>query len=320
LVGVIGAGSFARQTLIPAFRDAGVRLKTIASAGGLSAVEAVRKFSFEAATTDYQRVIDDPEINTVVIATRHDTHARMVCDALRAGKHVFVEKPLALNDDQLAQITQTYNSGHGLILTVGFNRHFAPQAQRIKTLLTPMSQPKCFVLTVNAGAVASEHWVQSRHEGGGRIIGEACHFIELLRYLAGHSITSVQALSAGNASLGEIRDDQTSFTLGFADGSIGTVHYLGNGHRSFPKERLEVFCGGRVMQLDNFRRLTGYGWPAFRKMNLWRQDKGYANEIAAFVAAIRNVAEPPIPFDLLCEVTRVSFEVARQCVAGPSPA
>jgi predicted dehydrogenase len=238
----------------------------------------------------------------------------MVAAALRAGKHVFVEKPLALNEAQLEEVTRAYEeaSAKGQIhLMVGFNRRFAPHAAKIHSLLAGSIEPKVFVMTVNAGAIPVTHWTQNPLVGGGRIIGEGCHFVDLLRFLAGSPITDVQARSVGGSPSDGIRNDKTTITLSFADGSIGSIHYLANGHKSFPKERLEVFCGGRILVLDNFRRLTGYGWKGFRGENLWRQDKGHASEVAAFVSAVEKGGPPPIPFEELIEVSRTTIEIAR---------
>ena len=311
VVGFIGAGNYASQVLIPAFKAAGARLKSVASSTGVSGLHAARKYGFEETTTNTESLLADPQISIIVIATRHDSHARYVCEALQAGKHVFVEKPLALTRVELQAIEAAYSeaSQGGQILTVGFNRRFAPQVQRIKALLEAVKEPKSFIMTVNAGAIPPDHWTQDPAVGGGRIIGEGCHFIDLLCYLAGHPVVSVQATKMGNGRCVAVTEDRTSFTLSFADGSFGTVHYLANGHKSFPKERLEVFCAGRILQLDNFRKLTGYGWPGFRKMNLWRQDKGNAACASAFVEAIRKGGQAPIPFEELAEVTRVSFDV-----------
>ena len=193
---------------------------------------------------------------------------------------------------------------------VGFNRRFAPQVKKIKVLLEGAKGPKAFVMTVNAGAIPPEHWTQDVAAGGGRIVGEACHFIDLLRFLAGAPIVSAKVSALGGTSGSRTPADKVSFTLSFADGSLGTVHYLANGHKSFPKERLEVFCAGRILQLDNFRKLRGYGWPGFSKMNLWRQDKGQKACAAAFVDAVRSGAPSPISFDEIVEVARVSIEVA----------
>ena len=313
-LGFIGSGNYATAVLIPAFKAAGVRLKTVASAGGVSAAHAGRKFGFEKTTTATEEVFADPEINAVVVATRHDSHALQVCHALEAGKPVFVEKPLALTLDELSQVEVAYASaltaGQMPLVMVGFNRRFAPQAVKVKSLLTALDAPKALVMMVNAGAIPSTHWTQDRAVGGGRIVGEACHFIDLLRYLAGSPIVDAQVVSLGNAKGLTGLGDTVTLTLRFADGSMGTVHYLANGHKSFPKERLEVFCSGRILQLDNFRKLKGFGWPGFAKMNLWRQDKGQKDCAAAFVRAVESGGDAPIAFDELVEVSRVTIQIA----------
>ena len=313
-LGFIGSGNYATAVLIPAFKAAGVRLKTVASAGGVSAAHAGRKFGFEKTTTATEEVFADPEINAVVVATRHDSHALQVCHALEAGKPVFVEKPLALTLDELSQVEVAYASaltaGQMPLVMVGFNRRFAPQAVKVKSLLIALDAPKALVMTVNAGAIPSTHWTQDRAVGGGRIVGEACHFIDLLRYLAGSPIVDAKVASLGNAKGLTGLGDTVTMTLRFADGSMGTVHYLANGHKSFPKERLEVFCSGRILQLDNFRKLKGFGWPGFAKMNLWRQDKGQKDCAAAFVRAVEFGGVAPIAFDELVEVSRVTIQIA----------
>ncbi|NJD61582.1 MAG: Gfo/Idh/MocA family oxidoreductase, partial [Deltaproteobacteria bacterium] len=235
--------------------------------------------------------------------------------ALRAGKHVFVEKPLALNEEDLLEVIRAYEEAgarNPLLLTVGFNRRFAPQVRKMTELLAGAAEPKAMVLTVNAGRIPADHWTQDREEGGGRVLGEGCHFVDLLRHLAGSPIVDVSAASVGGTPSDGIREDKSVWTLSFADGSLGTVHYLANGHKSFPKERLEVFCGGRILVLDNFRRLAGYGWKGFRGLDLWRQDKGHAAEVAAFVAAVEKGGAPPIPFGELVEVTRAMFRIAER--------
>lgn len=300
----IGAGNYATSVLIPAFKATGARLKTVASNGGVSGLHAGRKYGFAATTTETASVFEDAEVNTVVITTRHDSHARLVREALRAGKHVFVEKPLALRLDELAEIEADWVSGHSLLM-VGFNRRFAPQTQKIKKLLAAVAGPKAFVMTVNAGAIPAGHWTQDRDVGGGRIVGEACHFIDLLRFLAGVPIIEHRRMTLGSAT-----QDTVSLQLGFADGSLGTVHYFSNGNKAYPKERLEVFAGAKVLRLDNFRKLAGYGWPGFSKMNLWRQDKGQKACASAFIEAIRTGGAAPIPFEELMEVSRISIELA----------
>jgi predicted dehydrogenase len=312
-MGVIGSGNYAAQVLIPAFKRTTAVLKTVVSVKGVSGVHAGKKYGFEEAGTEAEPVFSDPDVNAVAVTTRHDSHARYTCDALLARKHVFVEKPLAITRQELEDIEKTYsevNSGGAaaFLLMVGFNRRFAPHVQKIKALLDGVREPKSFLLTVNAGMIPADHWTQAPEIGGGRIIGEACHFIDLLRYLAGAQVVSVQTAAQGGQGQG-LRADTVNFTLCFVDGSVGTVHYLSNGHKSFPKERLEVFCAGRILQLDNFRNLRGYGWPGFTKMNLWRQDKGQAACAAAFVDAIRTGKPAPIPFEELVETTRTTFDI-----------
>jgi len=315
-VGFIGAGNYATQILIPAFADSAATLHTVACSRGVSGVHAAKKFGIRNSTTSTEELIESPDINTVVVATRHDSHARYACAALRAGKHVFVEKPLAIHRDELAEIESAYegrpNAGTSPILMVGFNRRFAPQIKKIKALLENTPVPKSFIMTVNAGAVPGDSWTQDRAVGGGRIIGEGCHFVDLLRFLAAAPITKVQAMRMGGSAGTDVCDDKVSIQLAFKDGSLGTVHYLANGHKSFPKERLEVFCGESILQLDNFRKLRGYNWPGFRKMNLFNQDKGHRGCVTSFVEAVMKSQPSPIPFDQLIEVTRTCFDIVEQ--------
>ncbi len=314
VVAFVGSGNYATAVLIPAFKEAGARLQTVASSGGVSGVHAGRKFGFEQTTTDTDSIFTDSQINTVVITTRHDSHARLVCQALGAGKHVFVEKPLALTLAELAEIERAHagalEAGHNPLVMVGFNRRFAPQVQKMKALLVGVKEPKAFVMTVNAGAIPPEHWTQDSAVGGGRIVSEACHFIDLLRFLTGSPISGFQAVSIGKVPGVVVAEDKASITLRFEDGSIGTIHYLANGHKSFPKERLEIFAGGRILQLDNYRKLKGFGWPGFGKMNLWRQNKGQKACAAAFVQAVEQGGSAPIPFEEVMEVSRVTIAVA----------
>ena len=301
-VAFVGSGNYATGVLIPAFKDAGAKLATVASSAGVSGVHAGKKFGFDETTTDTASLFSDPQLDALVITTRHNSHAQLVLQALAASKHVFVEKPLCLTLDELAEIEAAARTP---IVMVGFNRRFAPQVQKVKALLAGVQGPKSFVMTVNAGAIPADHWAQDAEVGGGRIIGEACHFIDLLRFLCGTRITSQHV-----TRMDTLTNDSVSISLGFEDGSIGTVHYLANGSKAFPKERLEVFAAGRVLQLDNFRKLQGFGWPGFNKLNLWRQDKGQKACAAAFIKAIAQGGPAPIPFDEIVEVARVSIEVA----------
>ena len=315
-VSVIGAGNYAGRVLIPAFRAAGARLHALGSNSGLTSVHVGRKHEFAIATTDIDALLDDHSIDIVSIATRHDSHAQLVVRALKSGKHVFVEKPLALTDRELAEIDGAYRAatsdGRGPLLMVGFNRRFAPLVRVMKRLLDSLHLPKVFVVTINAGEIGPEHWTQDRSAGGGRIIGEACHFVDLLRFLVGAPIKGAHVTAMNRSGAVAIGDDKVSFTLSFADSSFGTVHYLANGHKGFPKERIEVFCAGRVLQLDNFRSLRGWGWPGFRTRRNWRQDKGQHACVAEFIAAIRTGQPMPIPYEELAEVSRWTLRIAEK--------
>lgn len=305
-VSFVGSGNYATAVLIPAFKEAGAHLRCVASSAGVSGVHAGRKYGFDETTTDTNRIFTDAETRAVVITTQHDSHAHFVLQALEGGKHVFVEKPLCLTLADLNDIESAQQATGGRsIVMVGFNRRYAPQVQKVKQLLGGVTGPKAFIMTVNAGAIPADHWTQDSEAGGGRIIGEACHFIDLLRFLAASPITGWQRMSMDAPTR-----DTVTIQLSFADGSVGTVHYFANGSKAFPKERLEVFAAGRVLQLDNFRKLTGFGWPGFTKMNLWRQDKGQKACAAAFVQAVAKGTSAPIPFEQVVEVSRVSIEIA----------
>jgi predicted dehydrogenase/threonine dehydrogenase-like Zn-dependent dehydrogenase len=315
VMGFIGAGNYASRMLIPAFKAAGAQFHTIVTAGGINGVIHGEKAGFAEASTDLSALLANESINTVAIVTRHDTHSRFVSQALQASKHVFVEKPLAIDIKGLTAVQAVFDAEQLRSpqsrpqLMVGFNRRFSPQVQKIKELLKPVKEPKSFIMTMNAGAIPANHWTQDNAVGGGRIIGEACHFIDLMRFLAGSPIVSVQARRMGDAPGVAVAEDKASITLGFEDGSFGTIMYLANGAASFPKERVEVFAAGRVLQLDNFRKLKGYGWPGFSTMSLWKQDKGQKACAAAFLQAVQ-AGTPAIPPEEIFEVARVTIEVA----------
>jgi predicted dehydrogenase/threonine dehydrogenase-like Zn-dependent dehydrogenase len=309
-VAVLGAGNYAGRILIPALARSGARLLGIASHGGVTAARLGRKYGFSTVTTDPAGLLADPQVNAVVVATRHDTHATFVQQALEAGKHVFVEKPLAITAGEIDGIESTLAKlpgPHQPMLMVGFNRRFAPLSLRMKALLEQERAPKSFIVTVNAGAVPAGHWTQAAAVGGGRIIGECCHFIDLLRFLAGSPIVHWDLATV--AATGSEADTPATITLTFADGSAGTVHYFSNGHATFPKERIEVFCAGRILQLDNFRALRGFGWGGLGPARAWRQDKGQNACAAAFIAAIRSGGGSPIPLEEILEVSRTTVAV-----------
>ncbi len=307
VVGAIGAGNFAKLVLLPALARTPAVLHTVASAGGVSARHIGQKLGFQHVSTDTRLVIENPEINTIIITTRHNSHARLVCESLAAGKHVFVEKPLALTRDELRAVTEAVSRAPDRQLLVGFNRRFSPHALKIKSLLAGRSQPLTMIMTVNAGLISPDHWTQDPAVGGGRIIGEACHWIDLLSFLASAPVIRVSAVAVGQWRGPGPADDKMSILLTFGDGSVGTVHYFANGHKSFPKEGLEVFSDGRILQLDNFRKLTGFGFRGFSRWKTSRVDKGHDAEIAAFVDGVTRGGPQLIPFDQLVNVTLASF-------------
>ncbi len=314
-VGAIGGGNYAGRVLLPALRDAGFVLDTLVTTGSPQSAATARRLGFARVTTDPSTVLGAAGVNLVVIATRHDSHALYVESALRSGKHVFVEKPLAVSREQLARLEATVQelaeAGRSVSLTVGFNRRFSPHVQRARDLLSRNPAPKTFVYVINAGTVPPEHWTQGIDTGGGRLVGEACHFIDLLRYLAGAPIESCQAVALGDRSRQNLADT-VSITLRFSEGSVGTIHYLANGARAFPKERLEIFSYGRVLRVDNFRRLEAFGWTAPVGLRTWRQDKGQRSMAAALARMVSSGGDPLIPIDELFEVSRTAIDCAEQ--------
>ena len=309
VVAFMGAGNYAGRVLMPSFKKEGALLRSVISSGGVSALHYGKKFGFEVAGTDTSIVYNDPSVDLVVVATRHNKHAEQVISALEAGKHVFCEKPLCLTLHELETIESLIRKNNNLQLAVGFNRRFSPQVKKMVELLRPVSEPKVMVFTINAGNIPKDHWTQKTDIGGGRIVGECCHFIDLARHLVGASISTYDVQTIGRAPELLSSDDKVSITLKFEDGSIVTIHYLANGHRGFPKERVEVFVAGRVLQLDNFRRLKGWGWPNFRSMNLWKQDKGQRACVADYLRSLKSGGYPIIPLSELIEVSRVSIDV-----------
>jgi len=306
-LGVIGAGNFAGAVLLPVLKSLGsIQRVGIASASGLSAQHAARKFGFGYATSDADAIFNDPEINTVAILTRHHLHAPQILAGLQAGKHVLCEKPLAMRQEELDAITAALEKPEAPLLMVGFNRRFAPMSLEMKDFLDSRQEPLVAQYRVNAGYLPPEHWLHDPEQGGGRIVGESCHFVDFLTWLVGvpPAAVSAQGLPDG----GRYAEDNVVLTFVFPDGSLGIVTYLANGDKSLPKERVEVFTGGRVAILDDFRKLTLIrdGRRKVRRAR-WRQDKGHKAEWTAFVNAIIEGGEPPIPYAQLIGVSRATF-------------
>jgi predicted dehydrogenase/threonine dehydrogenase-like Zn-dependent dehydrogenase len=314
VIGVLGAGAYTTRVLLPALQGQDpLRFKAIVSARGVTAAQAARRYGFAVSSTDPATVLADPEINLIFITSYHGAHASQALAALAAGKHVFVEKPLCLTLDELAALERA-SAGARSLLMVGYNRRFSPHVVKMKSLLEGVRAPRAMVYTVNAGRVPPSHWQFDPVTGGGRVIGEACHFVDTLRFLAGAPIVASRAdfLGGPDGRLGDV----VTLHLRFADGSIGSVHYLANGHPKLPKERLEVFCAGRVLQMDNFRRLTGYGWNGFKNFKTWNPAKGHVPECAAFLDAVRQGRPSPIPPEEIFEISRVTMQLAQAQTAS----
>ena len=302
-IGIIGAGNYASSMIVPCLVKASAPIKYIASAQGLSAKILAKKAGAELATSDYHEILNDKETGLVIITTRHNLHANMVVEALNTNKSVFVEKPLCLNNAELEHIVSAYNSANtGVTLTVGFNRRFSPFAVKLKQFVG--DTPKNIVATMNAGFIPKEMWVHDMEIGGGRIIGEACHFIDLCSYLAGSKVVAVCMNAMGTNP--EENTDNASILLKYENGTNAVINYFANGSKSYAKERVEVFSQDRVFILDNWRRLVGYGVKGFSKMT-GTMDKGQKNQFALLNDRLQNGGEPLIPFDSIINTTKASL-------------
>ena len=302
-IGIIGAGNFASSTIVPALIKAGAQIKYIASAQGLSAKVLAKKAKAEKATSDNSVIFQDDEVGLVIVSTRHNLHAKMVIEGLRAGKSVFVEKPLCLNLEELSEIEKVYQeAAKGVTLTVGFNRRFSPFAEKLKKLAG--DGPMNIVATMNAGFIPAEMWVHDLEIGGGRIIGEACHFIDLCSYLAGSRVVAVCMNALGENP--QENTDNASILLRYENGTNAVVNYFANGSKSYEKERIEVFSQERVFVLDNWRKLTAYGVKGFSSMR-GKLDKGHKRQFALLNERLKNGGEALIPFDSLLNTTKASF-------------
>jgi predicted dehydrogenase len=356
-VGLVGAGNFAQDVLIPALKATKrASLRGVVTASGLSARSVAERFGFDYAASDPAEIFNDPDVDAVIIATRHDTHAPLVIEAIKAGKPVFVEKPLALSLEQLHELVGVYrdlvqggageqgNKGIGeqvgteetsssstylfpyqliplstdipSVVMVGYNRRFAPATRAVKDFFAECPEPLAIHIRVNAGYLPLDHWLHDPEVGGGRILGEGCHFVDLLIYLAGSEPVGVYAQALPDD--GRYRQDNVAVQICFANGAIGTLHYLANGDKRLGKERIEVFGGGAVAVIDDFRRVILSRNGKTRRIGRWwsRQDKGHRAEMVAFLEAIRTGGPSPIPFDQAVLSTLVTFKVLESLHTG----
>ena len=319
-LGVIGAGNFAKGVLLPNLkRIAGAEIRAVATASGLSAAHVGKKFDAEYVTSDYNEIVIDPNIDAVVIATRHDLHAQLVIEGMKQGKAVFVEKPLALSQEELEQVIEVQRETGGQVM-VGFNRRFSPLSVKVKEFFANRKGPLCIIYRVNAGFVPKEHWIQDEKQGGGRIIGEVCHFVDFMQYLTDSVPQTVFAQPVCDATGALIPHDNVMITLQFENGSIGTISYLSNGDVAYGKERVEIFGDGAVALIDDFKRVEishkgkrqkfGGNLSLRSKAGLLAgQKKGHREELAAFVEAIRNGKPLPIPFAESVITTETTFRI-----------
>ena len=311
-IGIIGAGNYASSMIVPCLRRANANIKYIASAQGLSAKILAKKAGAEAATSDYNEILKDKEVDLVVITTRHNLHAKLVLEALKANKSVFVEKPLCLNRDELNEIVNAYNAADKKVtLTVGFNRRFSPFTTKLKKYIG--NEPKNIIATMNAGFIPRDMWVHDLEIGGGRIIGEACHFIDLCSCIADSKVLAV-CMNAMGANPEE-NTDNASIMLKYENGTNAIINYFANGSKSYAKERIEVFSQEKVFILDNWRKLDGFGVKGFSKMS-GSLDKGQKILFSMLNKRIQKGGEPLITFDCIVNTTKASFAAIQSLKEG----
>jgi polar amino acid transport system substrate-binding protein len=315
-VGLIGAGSYAQKFLLPNFKAAGASFASIATASGINARGIGEKYEFARIVAGAEEVIADPSANLIVIATRHDSHAPLARRALEAGRHVFVEKPLALNDEELDGVLEAARSSKGGRLLVGYNRRFSPLAREAAQAFAARREPLSILYRVNAGRIPRTSWIQDAREGGGRIIGEVCHFIDLMHFLTGAITTRVSAEAIASRNEEIVDEDSVMITLRFSDGSNGSIAYLAEGDRALPKERIEIFGGGKTFVIEDFRSAALYeGWRE-RRTKLRAQDKGQTEEVRALCAMVREGAPAPIALQDLAATTRATFRIRESLRIG----
>jgi predicted dehydrogenase/threonine dehydrogenase-like Zn-dependent dehydrogenase len=307
-VGMIGAGAYARAMLLPHFKAAGAEFRTVATASGVTARDVGERYDFAALASGADAVLADPHVNLVVIATRHDSHAELARRALEAGKHVFVEKPLALSDEELEGVLEAATRSRAKLM-VGFNRRFSLHARAAREFFAERREPLSILYRINAGRIPRDHWTQDAREGGGRIVGEVCHFIDLMQFLTGTPPTSVFAESIRSDSREIVEADSVFVTVRFADGSHGCVAYLAEGDRALAKERIEIFGAGRAFVVEDFRAATKFVGGREEKSKLRAADKGQAAEVRAACAMVAGDAPAPITLAELAATTRATFRI-----------
>lgn len=314
IIGIIGAGNFTKMTVMPALKSAGAHYKYISSVGGLTAKSLANKYGFEFSTTDYKHILNDQEVDLVMITTRHDLHAKMVIETIASGKNVFVEKPLAINGEELDAVLNAYNNQ--IIpksISVGFNRRFSPFSKKIKALIGTTTDSLNMIATINAGFIPPDVWVHDMKTGGGRIIGEACHFIDLMVYFTESKVAEVSMSALGKTPTEQT--DNAIITLKFQNGSQGVINYFSNGSKSYQKERVEIYSQGRTLILDNFRKLEGFGFKGFSTMR-GALDKGHKCQFIELITKIKSGGESIISFEEIYNTTKASLAAVKSMQVG----
>lgn len=310
VIGIVGSGNFTKMTMMPALKDSGAHYKYIASNGGVTGTALAQKYGIANSTTDYKEILKDQEVDLVLITTRHNLHASMVIETLNAGKNVFVEKPLALNTEELNQIIEAQQKS-GKNITVGFNRRFSPHIQEIKRIVG--TAPMNVIATMNAGFIPANVWVHDMKVGGGRIIGEACHYIDLITYLTGSKVKSVCMNAMGQNP--EENTDNATLLLKYENGSTGVINYFANGSKAYSKERVEVFSQERTLIMDNFRKTEGFGTKGFSKLKT-AQDKGHKTQFHELIKRVKEGGSPLIPLEEIINTTKASFAAIESLKKG----
>ena len=312
VIGIVGAGNFTSATILPNLKKIGAKVKYIASSGGLTGTIMAKKYAISNSTTDYSEILQDEEVDLVLITTRHNMHAAMVLEAIKAGKSVFVEKPLAIRETEMEDIIAAYMDAQ-VQVSVGFNRRFAPLALKMKKLLGSDESPMNIVATMNAGAIPPEMWVHDMEIGGGRILGEACHYIDLCSYLTGSAVVRVCMNAMGTHP--QENTDNASILLKYENGSNAVINYFSNGSKAYSKERVEVFSQERTLVMDNWRKLKAYGFKGFSKSST-KQDKGHFNQFQQLVEQQKHGGQPIIPFNSIINTTKASFAALQSLRSG----
>lgn len=315
IVAVIGAGNYASRVLIPHFKKAGAIMHTLVTQGSIDGTIQAKKHEFMYTDTDINNVLSNTEINTIIVATRHNTHSDIVSKAILANKNVYVEKPLSITKEGLEEIREAIKSAHAKgfypMLMVGYNRRFSKYTKKIKQLLQNDIGPKSFSMTMNAGLIDADHWTQDPSIGGGRIVGEACHYIDLMRFLCGSNIKNISAQFLKDDEDASYKKDTAIISISFEDGSVGVVNYFSNGSPKFIKELIEIYSNGKILKLENFNSLKGYGYKKFKKISSFSQDKGQANCINEFINSIKT-GESIISIDEIFEVAEKTLDIVSE--------